>query len=155
MLILPDSQWLSYIRSISLALRSVLFEQFAVSVKILWGTFVLFWVLIGAVISFWLALAIAFTGVVLLRSIFRGALKHKYRLIKKGDRVEYALADENEMIQQFTIRKVRHYLSKDALAQTKLFDPEQIGFYEHYYLVDDGKKSVAIPFDWINSIEID
>jgi len=155
MLILHSAQWLLYIRSVSLALRAVVFDQYMLFIQVIWSAFIGFWILIGVVTSWWIVLVATVVGAGLYRYVVLWVLRRKYLLIRNGDTIEYALPDESNIVQQFAKRKVRYYLSRRELAMTTLFDPEQIDFYEHFFLVDDGKKSVAIPFEWINSIEID
>jgi hypothetical protein len=138
-----------------LALRIVLFEKYVPAVTLLW------WMLvgIGAVCAFlvhWIAGSALFVfGVLLFRKVKALMLKYRYRLIRRGDRVEYALPDADALAEQFATASVLQYLRREDVAHTSLFDPELLPFYSHYYLVKTGKKNSVIPYEWIVSIELD
>ena len=152
---MPRQHWLLYVRSIGLALRSVLFDQYPLFIKIFWTLFITVLVLIGSVISVWISLSIFLIGLSLYRSLFSLAMERKYWLIRTGDTIEYALPKGATPIQQFAKRKIRYRLSQKELASTTLFDPEMIEFYEHFFLIDENGKNVPIAFEWISSIEIE
>ena len=146
---------LLYIRSVSLALRTVVFAQFNLSMKVLWGVMVSILALLGYAVSVWVMISVLLLGALLYRKFFALASKGRYRLVKKNDRIEYAPADEESMFQEFRIATVREHMRKEALAGGQLFDPDQLKYYTHFFLISDSEKSRLIPFEWIISIEVD
>jgi hypothetical protein len=138
-----------------LALRIVLFETYISAVTLLW------WMLVGfvAIVAFlahWAAGAVVLLfGALLFRRAKALMLTYRYRLIRRGDRVEYALPEADALAEQFATAKVLQYLRREDVSKTSLFDPELLPFYSHFYLVKTGKKNGIIPFEWIVSIELD
>jgi hypothetical protein len=82
-------------------------------------------------------------------------LKNRYRLIRRGDRVEFAVPEAEAFAEQFATVKVLQYLNREGAEKTRLFDPDLLPFYSRYYLVKNGKKNSVIPYEWIYSIEFD
>jgi hypothetical protein len=146
--------WL-YLRSISLALRVGMFEQFAFSIKLLWTAFILFLSALGYVVSLWLSALFLLFGILFYKKVYGSALRNKYRLVRKGDLVEYMLPQGSSLLQEFKYAKVRHRLNREELTATKLFDKDEAEPYEQFFLIDTGEKNIAIPFEWIMGIEFE
>jgi len=148
-----NGEWLRFIRMLTLLFRAYVFENYRLFVMLVWSAFILFFAAIASVISWIFALIIVLVGVGLFTKVVRFAQRYKHRLVRKGDIVEYALIDESSMIQQFARTKVRYPLTQKEMRLTSLFAPEDVGYYQHFFLVEAGEKSIAIAFEWITSIE--
>ncbi|OQX59832.1 MAG: hypothetical protein B5M52_02145 [Helicobacteraceae bacterium 4484_230] len=146
--------WL-YFHSISLALRVGVFEQFVLSVKIFWAAFILFLAALGYVVSLWVSVLFILLGILLYKQVYSAAQRNKFRLLRKGDLVEYMLPDGSSPLQEFRRAKVRHRLNSKEVAAAKLFTEDEAELYEQFFLVDTGEKNIAIPFEWIMGIEFE
>jgi hypothetical protein len=89
------------------------------------------------------------------KKVYGSALRNKYRLVRKGDLVEYMLPQGSSLLQEFKYAKVRHRLNREELTATKLFDKDEAEPYEQFFLIDTGEKNIAIPFEWIMGIEFE
>lgn len=138
-----------------LALRIVLFEKYGFVVTLFWWMLVTLGALFAFLVHPAAGSALLLLGALLFKRMKRVMLRNRYRLIRQGDRVEYALSDADPFTEQFATAKVLQYLRREDAAHTSLFDPELLPFYRHYYLVKTGKKSIIIPYEWIYAIELD
>lgn len=146
--------WL-YITSMWRSLRLVLFEKYTLALTVIWwvSAFVLAFVVHGLWIgSGFIVLAVAF----LLQKRFYGFMaSSKSKLIRIGDRVEFAEDQEESYIQKFKSAKVLRKMRNEDVAKTGLFSEELIPFYSHFYLVEMEDKNAVIPYEWILSIDLE
>ncbi|MEA3373357.1 MAG: hypothetical protein U9Q62_06660 [Campylobacterota bacterium] len=145
--------WLQTVAALFLVMRVVLFERFEQVVLYGW------WLLIatGALIFYWLDYRVA-VGVVVfgfLASSSAQKAMHSLKpvLLRSGDRIEYVLPDA-ELQEQFQQAVLISAIAKEEVAKRGLFDTEQIDEYLRFYLISSGKRTMAIPYEWIMGIEI-
>ncbi|MGB5966108.1 MAG: hypothetical protein WBF77_07710 [Sulfurimonadaceae bacterium] len=146
--------WL-YLSSMWLSIRLVLFEKYALVLTVLWWglAFVLAFVLHGfGNGSEFIVLAIAF---LVQKRFYRFMEPSKSKLIRVGDRVEFAEDQEEGYIQKFKSAKVLRKMRGEDVAMTGLFSEELIPYYSHFYLIEMDDKNAVIPYEWILSIDLD
>jgi hypothetical protein len=143
-----------YAKSLALVFRVILFEKFSLLLSLFWCFLFLLTALLSGFAALWFFAAVLAAALLLYRPFLRYALGKKYLLIRCGDRVEYALPDEEgAQTQSFGQATVLRSLSPQNAARTELFDAEQLELYDHFFLVDAGKKNRLIPCEWIIAIE--
>ena len=147
--------WWQTVRSLLLVGRVIVFEKYTLSVALFW------WIFIGVsvLIFYWLDYRVA-VGIALLGLIFSGLFQGymvnlKHLLLRNGDRIEYALPDQGEMMQQFKTARLLRQMHVEDVAKRSLFDAEHLGFYTRFYLIDTGRKNIVIPYEWIMGIELE
>ena len=145
--------WLQTMASLLLVMRVLLFEKYEQVMRYGWWLFIA----VLALIFYWLDYRVAIGMVVLgvfMSALFQKAMQPlKSALLRCGDRVEYVTPDA-ELQEQFKQAVMIGPIAKEEVARRSLFKPEQIGEYEKFYLITAGKKSVAVPYEWIMGIEI-
>jgi hypothetical protein len=146
--------WLQMISALFKVFRIFLFEKFTLVMSITWWLIML----AAAVIFYWfdyrIAIFVVTTGI-LGHFWYRGWVQQfKPLLIKTGDLVEYAEPSAS-FDAAFSRGVVMSTIPHDEVLRRKLFDAEQVMEYERFYLVSTGKKSKAIPYEWIMQIEVE
>ncbi len=146
--------WL-YLSSMWLSIRLVLFEKYTLVLTVLW--WVLAFVVAFVLHGFWsgsgfIALAVAFF---LQKRFYRFMEPSKSKLIRIGDRVEFAEDQEDSYIQKFKSAKILRKMRGEDVAMTGLFSEDLIPFYSHFYLVEMDDKNAIIPYEWILSIDLE
>lgn len=144
--------WWHYLKTLTLVFRVILYEKLSTVFMLLW------WVMIGSIAiigsSDWrIVLPVLVVGLLLYRPVWKMVLGGKYRLIRRGDTVEYSEPSESLSEQKFETAKVLRFMTAENVAASNMFDAEHLELYSHFYLVDSGKKNRVIPYEWIVSIE--
>ncbi len=146
--------WL-YLTSMWLSIRLVMFEKFTFILTVLWWVmaFIVAFVARGLLSgSEFVVLAVAF---LLQKRFYRLMQSSKSKLIRIGDRVEFAEDQENSYIQKFKSAKILRKMRGEDVLKTGLFSEELIPFYSHFYLVEMDEKNAIIPYEWILSIDLE
>ncbi len=148
-------KWWLYLRSIYLSFRVIAFDRFATTVAILLTFVAIFFISMAAVIDIYIAI---FIGVALFFSyglILKLALRHKHRLIKIGDEVEFTThTDDNSLTQQFARGIVIDKLNQESVRQSKKFDDDFVDLYKNYFLIRSPKDVHITPSEQVVGIEI-
>ena len=79
----------------------------------------------------------------------------KSKLIRTGDRVEFAEDEEESYIQKFKTGKILRKMRGEDVLKTGLFSEEMIPLYSHFYLVEMDDKNAIIPYEWVLSIDFE
>jgi hypothetical protein len=142
-----------YLKSLFLVFRIILFEKYSLVLSLFWWFLFLLSAGVSGFASLWLSAAVLAAALLAYRPFLRAALRKKYALIRCGDRVEYALPDEGTTMQPFERGTVLRSLSPRNAAKTERFDAGELELYDHFFLVDTGKKNRLIPYEWVIAIE--
>lgn len=138
-----------------LAIRVIVFEKYKrVVITIWWVTALAVGYLVNSLWcgSGFMVLAIA---VAMQRNYVRRMEQLKSRLIRIGDRIEFAKEEEDGYVQQFESARVLRKMRGEDVAISGFFSDEMVPFYSHFYLVEMEDKNAIIPYEWILSIELD
>lgn len=145
--------WLQTLASLILVIRVLLFEKYEQVVRYGWWLCIT----VTALIFYWFDYRVAIGVVIfglLVSSLFQNAMQSlKPALLRSGDRIEY-VSPEAEIREQFKQAVMIGPIAREEVAKRGLFDTVQIDEYATYYLISTGKKSRAIPYEWIMGIEI-
>ena len=152
--ILPKFGWLLYLRSITLALRVILFDTYSGVVTFAWWLFVLLAAVVSGMLHWGAAAGCIGVGVLLYRPFLSWMLSKRRHLLRKGDLVEYTVASETET-PSFSRGRILYAMRPEDVAKTSLFTKGEAGFYEYFYLLSTAEKNYAVPYEWIMAIEID
>jgi hypothetical protein len=135
-----------------LVFRVILFEKLSTVFMLLWWVMIVSIAIIGS--SEWMVVVGAIAaGLLLYRPVWKMVLGCKYRLVCRGDTVEYSEPSESFSEQKFETVKVLRFMTAENVAASESFEPEYLDLYRHFYLVDTGKKNRVIPYEWIMTIE--
>lgn len=94
-------------------------------------------------------------AIVMQRNYVRWMEQFKSRLIRIGDRIEFAKEEEGGYVQQFESARVLRKMRGEDVAISGFFLDEMVPFYSHFYLVELDDKNAIIPYEWILSIELE
>lgn len=147
--------FLLYISSLWLAIRIVVFEKYRrVVLTVWWVTALLLGYLVNSLWcgSGFMVLAIAVT---LYRQYAQFMEKFKPRLIRIGDRVEFAQEEEGGYIQKFGSARVLRRMRGEDVAISGFFSDELLPLYSHFFLVEMADQNTIIPYEWVLSIEVE
>lgn len=100
----------------------------------------------GVGIAFVLLALVLFVKALHFFDFFRRAM------IRKGDRVEFADPNSNEINKMFTLAHVLLKMRPDEVKKSQLISEELMEGNRHFYLVEVDKKPRVIAYDWIISI---
>lgn len=137
------------------SIRLVMFEKFSFILLVVW------WMLAFAAAfaarglysgSEFVVLAAAF---LLQKRFYRMMEPSKSRLIRIGDRVEFAQDEQESYIQKFETGKILRKMRGEDVLKTGLFSEELIPMYSHFYLVEMDDKNAVIPYEWVLSIDFE
>ena len=146
--------WLQMMSALFKVFRIFLFEKYTLVMSMIW------WFITAAavLILYWFdGRVAAFLLIAGLLGYFwyRGWVQQfKPLLIKAGDLVEYAVPSAS-FDEAFSRGVVMSAIPHDEVLRRKLFDAEQVMEYECFFLVSTGKKSKAVPYEWIMQIEVE
>ncbi len=146
--------WL-YVTSMWRTIRLIVFEKFSFILLVVW------WMLAFAAAfvarglysgSEFVVLAAAF---LVQKRFYRLMEPSKSKLIRIGDRVEFAENEEESYIQKFETGKILRKMRGEDVLKTGLFSEEMIPLYSHFYLVEMDDKNAIIPYEWVLSIDFE
>ena len=146
--------WL-YVTSMWRTIRLIMFEKFSFILLVVW------WMLAFAAAfvarglysgSEFVVLAAAF---LVQKMFYRLMEPSKSKLIRTGDRVEFAEDEEESYIQKFETGKILRKMRGEDVLKTGLFSEEMIPLYSHFYLVEMDDKNAIIPYEWVLSIDFE
>ena len=146
--------WL-YVTSMWRTIRLIVFEKFSFILLVVW------WMLAFAAAfvarglysgSEFVVLAAAF---LVQKRFYRLMEPSKSKLIRIGDRVEFAEDEEESYIQKFKTGKILRKMRGEDVLKTGLFSEEMIPLYSHFYLVEMDDKNAIIPYEWVLSIDFE
>lgn len=143
--------WL-HLKTLWLVLRVILFERLETAFLLVWA----FVIAITAVACLWSdipVVTVIVAGIVLYWPLSRLARAKRHWLIRRGDRVEYSVPSDDDVIQRFETACILRPMEREYVAQTASFDVELLELYRHFYLVDTGKTNRIIPYEWIVAID--
>jgi len=137
-----------------LYIRLVLFEKYNFYITVLWWViaFVVAFVVRGLYAG--LGVVVILIAVVLQKRFVKWMQQHKARLIRKGDRVEFAQDEAEGYIQKFESGKVLEKMRGEDVLLSGLFSEELVPLYSHFYLIEMEQKNTIIPYEWILSIDV-
>ncbi len=148
--------WLHTLRSIVLAFRVIAFERFGMVVLTIWAALSLLIVLPVAVVDPSAAAVVAAAAALLYPLVRKAADTRRHRLIRIGDRIEYARTDDDEDYRQrFAVGAVLRYLDAEEVRRTGMYDPLRMEDARHFYLVGSADATDVVTFDQVVGIEID
>lgn len=148
---------LAYIRSLILALRIIAFEKSGETVLLLWAGPALMAVAVCFLYSAVCGFTAAGVTLLLYYGARRWALANRFRLIRPGDRIEYAnmMQKDEGYRQRFETGVVLKRLTREDVARSGGLDAEQREMSRWFYLVRSGRHTRIVPLEWIVAIEID
>lgn len=148
---------LAYIRSLILAFRIIAFEKTGETVLLLWAGPALITVLVFFMYSVISGIAAMGVTLLLYYGLRRWALTSRFRLIRPGDRIEYAKVTENDEghRQQFEAGIVHQRLTREDAERTGKLKTDLMGMSKWFYLVSSDKQTRIVPLEWIVSIEFE
>jgi len=138
-----------------LSIRLIIFEKYPLVMKILWWVPLLSIALIAHFILPWSEMAVVLLGLLAQNMVYKLMEPMKAYLIRKGDRVEFAQDEQDGYVQKFESAKVLRKMRGEDVALSGLFDKELIGFYSHFYLMEQEDKNIVVPYEWILGLEIE
>jgi len=143
----------TYVSSMWLYIRLVLFEKYGFFMALLFWvlTFVVAFILHGLYQG--LGVVIVILAFAFQKKFYRFMETKKARLLRKGDRVEFAEGEEESYVQKFNRGKILERMRGEDVLLTTLFDAELVPFYSHFYLIEMEEKNTIIPYEWILSID--
>jgi hypothetical protein len=131
----------------------ILFEKLSTVFMLVWWVFAACTALMGSFIDGVVAVAVAAAALLLYRPVWKMVHEGKYRLIRRGDTVEFTEPSESLTDQKFETAKVLRFMTVENVAASEAFSPEYLELYSHFYLVESGDKNRVIPYEWIITIE--
>ncbi len=145
----------TYITSLWLSIRLVLFEKYTFVLLVIWWLFA-FIVAFGAR-QLYPGLGLVVVGLAFFsqKYVYRKLAGSRAWLIRRGDRIEFADDRQDGYVQQFEYAKVLQKMRGEDVAKTGLFEAELIPLYHHFYLVEMEDKNRIIPFEWILSLDFE
>lgn len=148
--------WLHTLRSIALAFRIIAFERFGTVFLTIWIAFSLLVVLPAAFVDVRAAAAAALISALLYPFVYRAAYARRYRLIRIGDRIEYACMDDGtDYRQRFATGVVLRRLGAEDVRRMGMYDPLRMEDARRFYLLRSADATEIVTLDRIVGIEID
>jgi len=138
-----------------LTLRVALYETYAaVTAVVWWGSVAVFaWLFWSAWSAFSVFIAVA--GVLGYRPFASAMRAQRHRLIRPGDRVEFAEPTPGEELTGgFSHARVLRRLERETVRRSGAFGNEELDAYDSvFFTVDTGSVNRIIPYEWIIALE--
>ncbi|GEM_PF-4096600 len=145
------------LRSFLFAFRVIAFEKPAATLAVGWFVLSLPAAAVAFSLSVETGLGALLAAGLLFVPLSRRASAFRERLIRPGDRIEFARYDEadDSYRQRFGVGVVLQRLSEDAARRSGRLDGIMTEGSRRFFLVQSGKEVLLIPSAWIVGIEID
>ncbi len=148
--------WIYYLRSVTLALRVIAFERFDAFFLGGWAVVSVAVILPSAVISGRTGMGAAVTMLLLYRPMKSLLQKRRYRLVRIGDRIEYAVMEaDGDYRQRFETGVVLERFGMEDVKDMKGFDAELMEGSRHFYLIRNADGTRIVTLEQVVGIEID
>ena len=149
--------WLAYLRSLMLSFRVIAFEKSAETVLVLWAAPALLTVAVFFMNSVLSGFAAICVTLLLYYGVRRWAFANRFRLIRPGDRIEYAKVTQRDegYRQRFETGVVLKRMKQEVAERSREFNAELMGMSEWFYLVSADEQMRIVPLEWIVSIAFD
>lgn len=149
--------WGASLRSLLLSLRVIAFEQPKIAMMAVWTGPALLAVLVALMYSAQAALVTAALMGAVLLFLLQWAQANRYRLVRVGDRIEFAdvTISEEEHVQQFSSGVVLKRMTRADAMRTAFFDAQLMENERWFFLVRSQKKMTMITLAWVINIELD
>jgi hypothetical protein len=149
--------WAAYLRGLLLSLRVVVFEKPETAVTLLWSGPALLAVLVMLMYSVQAALVTSAVMLLALAALRRWARTNRYRLVRTGDRIEFAdvTAPDEGYVQRFASGVVLRRMTKEDVVRSGAYEAERMEPEKRFFLVRTPEKTMIVALAWIVGIELE